>query len=65
VATSFGYHVLYLIKWIPAEHVTLSEAAPKIKEGVFPEYQKRAFDKLVEEAMARHRVELHPEHLPK
>jgi len=65
VETSYGYHVLYLVKWIPAEHISISEAAPKIREGVFPEYQKRAFAKLVDEAMARHKVERHPEHLPK
>ena len=65
VETSYGYHVLYLVKWIPAVHTSLPEAAPSIREGVFPEYQKHAFGKLVEEAMGRHRVELHPEHLPK
>jgi hypothetical protein len=65
VETSYGYHVLYLVKWIPPEHISISEAAPKIREGVFPEFQKRAFAKLVDEAMARHKVELHPEHLPK
>lgn len=65
VETSYGFHVLYLVKWIPAEHTTLAEAAPKIREGVFPEFQKRAFAKLVDEAMARHKIELHPEHLPK
>jgi len=65
VETSYGYHVLYLVKWIPAEHISISEAAPKLRQGVFPEYQRRAFGKLVDEAMARHKVELHPEHLPK
>jgi hypothetical protein len=65
VETTFGFHVLHLIRFIPPEHVTLSEAAPKIREGVFPEYQRRWFAKLVDEAMARHKVELHPEHLPK
>jgi peptidyl-prolyl cis-trans isomerase C len=65
VETTFGYHVLHLIRFIPPEHVTLAAAAPKIKEGVFPEFQRRWFGKLVDEAMARHKVELHPEHLPK
>ncbi|MCA1662817.1 MAG: peptidyl-prolyl cis-trans isomerase [Myxococcales bacterium] len=64
VETSYGYHVLYLVKWIPAAHTSLAEAAPKIREGVFPEFQKHAFDKLVDDAMARYHVELHPEHLP-
>jgi len=63
-ATTFGYHVEYLIRWIPPEHVTLGEAAPKIREKLFPEMQKRFFAKFVDEAMARHKVETHPEHLP-
>lgn len=63
--TTFGFHVLHLIRFIPPEHVTIEQAAPKIREGVFPELQRRWFAKLVDEAMARHKVELHPEHLPK
>ena len=43
---------------------TLAEAAPKLRAGVFPEFQRRAFAHLVDEAMARHKVEVHPEHLP-
>ncbi len=62
--TTFGFHVEYLVRWIPAEHVSLAEAEPKIREGVFPEIQKRMFGKLVDDAVARHNVELHPEHLP-
>lgn len=65
VETTFGYHVLHLVRFIPPEHVTLAEAAAKIREGVFPEFLKRRFAKLVDEAMARHQIELHPEHLPK
>jgi peptidyl-prolyl cis-trans isomerase D len=65
VETSYGYHVLYLVKWVPAVHTSLSEAAPKIREGVFPEFQKHAFEKFVDDAMGRYHVELHPEHLPK
>jgi PPIC-type PPIASE domain len=64
VETSYGYHVLYLVKWIPATHTSLSEAAPKIREGVFPEFQKHAFEKFVDDAMGRYHIELHPEHLP-
>lgn len=63
VETSYGFHILHLAKWIPAEHISISEAAPKIREGVFPEFQKHAFAKLVDEAMARHKIELHPDHL--
>jgi len=65
VTTSFGYHVIYLVRFIPAEHVTLAEATPKLRQDLFPELLKRSFAKLVDEAMGRHKIELHPEHLPK
>ncbi|MCU1280014.1 MAG: putative peptidyl-prolyl cis-trans isomerase, PpiC-type, partial [bacterium] len=65
VETTFGYHVIHLVRYMPAEHVTLADAAPKIREGVFPEFQRRWFAKMVDEAMGRHQIELHPEHLPK
>jgi hypothetical protein len=64
VETSFGYHVLYLIRWIPPVHVSLAEAAPKIRESEFPELQKHAFQKLLDDAMSRYKIELHPERLP-
>jgi peptidyl-prolyl cis-trans isomerase C len=63
--TTFGFHVEYLIRWIPPAHITLSEAAPKIREKLFPEMQKRFFAKFVDEAMSRYHIVTHPEHLPK
>ena len=65
VETSYGYHVLRLVRFIPPEHVTVAQAAPKIRADLFPELEKRAFAKLVDEAMTRHKIEVHPEHLPK
>lgn len=65
VETSYGFHVLYLVRWIPAEHVTLAEATPRLRESLFPELERRAFARWVDEAMARYKIELHPEHLPK
>ena len=65
VETSYGFHVLYLVRWIPPVHVSLAEATPKIREDLFPELQKRMFARFVDEAMARYKIELHPEHLPK
>lgn len=64
VETSYGYHVEHLIRFIPPEHVTLAEAAPKIRQGVFPEWRKQAFGQFIDAAMARHHLELHPERLP-
>jgi len=65
VETSYGFHLLYLVRWIPAEHLTLAQATPKLRASLFPELERRAFAKWVDEAMARYKIELHPEHLPK
>lgn len=63
--TSYGYHVAYLIRWIPATHVTVQEAEPTLRSGLFPELQKKAFGHLLDEAMSRYHIEQHPERLPK
>lgn len=63
IETTFGYHVEYLIRWIPPEHISLAEAAPKLRQAMFPAFQKQAFARFVDDAIARHHVELHPEHL--
>ena len=65
VQTSYGYHVEYLIRFIPPVHVPLGEVEGKLRAGLFPEVQKKAFGHFVDEAMARHRVVEHPERLPK
>jgi hypothetical protein len=65
LSTSFGFHVAYLNRVIPPQHIPLKEVEPKIRSDIFPEYQRRAFSSLVDEAMARHRLELHAERLEK
>jgi len=65
VETSYGFHVLYLVRWIPAEHLSLAQATPKLRQSLFPELERRMFARFVDEAMARYKIELHPEHLPK
>jgi hypothetical protein len=65
VETHWGYHVQYLVGWKPAEHVPLEQAAPSLRQGLFPQVQKKKFDELVAEAMAQHHVEEHPERLPR
>lgn len=65
VETHWGYHVEYLIRYLPPVHVSVEEAAPTIRAALFPMLQKKAFDQFVGEAMARHSVAVHPERLPK
>jgi hypothetical protein len=62
--TTYGFHVEQLIRWIPPEHITLQQAAPKIREKIFPEMQKHFFARFADEAMGRYHVEVHPDHLP-
>jgi len=65
IETTFGYHVLHLIRWVPPVHIPFDEAVPKLRAGMFADYQKFAFKKLVDDAIARHQVEVHPERLAK
>jgi hypothetical protein len=62
--TTFGAHALYLVGFKPAVHKPLSEVEDELRRGLFyADVQKKAFTHFVDEAMARHRVELHPERL--
>lgn len=63
VETSYGYHVEYLVRFIPPEHRRLGEVEPALRARIFPEVQKKAFAQFVAEAMARHHVVVHPERL--
>ncbi|MDB4966864.1 MAG: peptidylprolyl cis-trans isomerase, PpiC-type [Myxococcales bacterium] len=65
IETTFGYHVEYLIRWVPPVHIPFAEAVGKLRSGIFPDYQKYAFKKFVDDAMTRHRIETHPERLPR
>jgi peptidyl-prolyl cis-trans isomerase C len=63
VETDYGYHVIYLNRRIPARHVSLAEAAPQLRAGVFPKYQPQAFLRFCAEATTRHEVVVRPERL--
>jgi peptidyl-prolyl cis-trans isomerase C len=65
VETSYGYHVIYLIKRIPAVHMSVGEASPQIRAQLLPEFQKSEFLRQADEAAKRHAVVVHPERLPK
>ena len=64
IETTYGYHVEHLIRFIPPVHITIDEAEPKLREGLFPAWRKPAFERFVDDAMSRHRIEKHPERLP-
>ncbi len=66
VETTFGWHALYMLGFKPAVHTPLAAVEDQLRRGLFEsEVQKLAFGHFMDEAMARHHVELHPERLPK
>ncbi len=64
VETDYGYHVIYLNKRIPPAHVPLEVAAPKLRAGLLPEFQRHEFAKLVDELAARHHTVVHYDRIP-
>jgi hypothetical protein len=64
VETDYGYHVIYLVKRIPPAHVPLEEAAPKLRAGLLPEFQRHEFAKLVDALAAEHHTVVHYDRLP-
>ncbi len=54
VETDYGYHVIYLIKRIPPLHIPVDEAAPKLRESLFSEFQRREFLRYTDELAAHH-----------
>lgn|GEM_PF-3686693 len=63
VETSYGYHVIYLVRRIPAEHQTLEQATPRLKPLIFPTWQRQRFLEWTAELSAKHHIELHGERL--
>jgi peptidyl-prolyl cis-trans isomerase C len=64
VETSYGYHVIFLVKRIPPVHMTVAEAAPKIREGLLADFQRLELVRRVDELMHAHAVMVRPERIP-
>ncbi len=63
VETSYGYHVIFLVRRIPAEHTSLAEATPRLKPLIFPTWQRQRFAEWTAELAAKLHVEGHAERL--
>ncbi len=63
VETSYGFHVIYLVRRIPAEHQTLAEATPRLKPLIFPTWQRQRFLEWTAALSAKHHLEIHAERL--
>jgi hypothetical protein len=64
VETSYGYHVIYLNRYIPAVHLTIAEATPQILPALFPPWQRHELMLFLDDAKSHHHVEVHAERLP-
>jgi len=64
VETSYGYHVIFLIKRIPPIHVPFEEAASTLREKLLPDFQRAELSRRVDELMRAHAVTVHPERIP-
>lgn len=63
VKTRFGYHIVRYEKLTPAENVTYEQAKEKIRLGLWPEAQTRAFIELQERLVKDHQATTFPERL--
>ncbi len=63
VETSYGYHVMYLVKRIPPLHMSVDDAAAQIRANLLPEFQRAEFLRFADEAARKHAIVLHPERL--
>jgi hypothetical protein len=63
VETSYGYHVIYLIKRIPPLHKSVGDATPEIRAALFPDFQRGEFQRFADDAKKLHAVTVYPERL--
>jgi hypothetical protein len=63
IETPYGYHVLYLVGFVPARHTSFAEAEPELRKGVFPEFQKPELIHWLDTLAGSHTVEIHPERI--
>jgi hypothetical protein len=63
VETIYGFHVIYLKKYIPPAHTTFAAFEPEMRQRAFPDWQRKQFIKWLDQRVIGHYVEVHPERL--
>jgi hypothetical protein len=63
VETTYGYHVLYLVEYLPPIHRSLDETEGEIRAGLLPAFQRDQFPRWVDEQKRTHQIVVHPERL--
>jgi len=64
VETRYGYHVIYLIKKIPASNVTLKQAEGEIRGRILEDARAILLQELIDKLEKEAHVKLMPENLP-
>jgi parvulin-like peptidyl-prolyl isomerase len=65
VETSYGYHVLFLLKYVPELHQSIAEMTPRIREHLFPIWQRQHFLEWVMQLSKTHDVVVRADRLKK
>lgn len=63
VETTYGYHVEYLLRFVPEEHKSVSDVADQIRTFLFPMWQRQHFLEWVMQLSKTHDVVVHAEKL--
>ncbi|HEY3352605.1 MAG TPA: peptidylprolyl isomerase [Polyangia bacterium] len=63
VRSVYGWHVTYLADVLPEKHTPTAEALAVVRREFHPVWQKTAFERFLEQALAGHTVETHGERL--
>lgn len=64
VETSYGYHVIYVVRFLPEQHLTLAQADARIRPTLLPEFQRGAFRRYADELAEKAGAAVYPDHLP-
>ena len=64
IETEYGFHVMYLNRFLPPEHATFDEAEPKLRAGLFPDFRKHEFARFADRLAGSHSIAVHPERIP-
>ena len=61
--TSYGSHVIRLVRSIPARHLSLADARPELQAGTLELWRKRELERYIRELIEKAHLELFPDHL--
>ncbi len=64
VETEFGFHIIYLLRHLPAQSLSLAQATPELRDKLALDFRVRSFARWIDERMHEHQLERHDDRLP-